>query len=178
MGDQNEYKENREQSAQKNIRNFNSYPKRKPPTQADEERISETKAILVECYPELIPHIEDLIALGMLEGFRDVRASRLSPNPLPKIEALTPIQQPNSAIVNAATINKIITHVVRNTFHPVNGNDGFDVLTITAHSIEQLDKAIAAAEAKSWLPCPRCYDLENNQHLTISMFKSAVINYG
>jgi hypothetical protein len=149
MGDEHKYADRTNLNAQSEHSNNTSLSPLKPLTQVEEDRIRETKKIIEECFPELLPEIKVFIDLGMISGLRDVRAYRLKPAP----------------------VKKIITHVVRDSIHPINGQAGFDVLTITATSSEQLNKAIKSAELKHWYACPISDDIVDNQHLTITMYK-------
>lgn len=148
MGDEHKYSNKSGAVAQQDGFSKSSCPQ-KPLTQAEEQRAREAKKIIKECFPELLPEIKLLIEFGMISGLRDVRAYRLEPQPIPKI----------------------VTRVVRDTLHPINGLTGFDTLTITAATPEQLTEAIKFAELKDWQACPISEDTTHEQHLSITMYK-------
>ncbi len=148
MGDEYKYS-NKTESNTRQDNSGRSLSTPEPLTPAEEQRIRETKDIIKECFPELLPEIKVFIELGMISGLRDVRAYRLTPPP----------------------VTKIVTHVVRDTIHPISGLTGFDVLSITATTPEQLTEAIKFAELKDWQACPINEDTTHEQHLSITMYK-------
>lgn len=123
-------------------------------TESETIKAEETKKIIEECFPELLPHIKDLIEFGMIDGLRNVRAYRLKPS---------------------APKKNITTDVVRNSTNPIDGRSGFDVLTIIATSEEYLYQAITTAELKNWIACPINEDTTNNLHLTVTMYKPTIL---